>query len=235
MTGKQLFCLSLILLSVAMGLHWNKNKPKPRPKQTGQKRVALNIDDLQLRDNLDNEQKENEPADEEEIETDPESPDEEADPDDTDPKKSPGSSTTNETDVASGSQPVDELNNDPIVASLRSIPRNPFEASPYAKLVEEIRALRNLPADVEIEKKSVKLLNANFSATIATRKELVAVIDSRLYRKGELFQDKKITEIKNEVVSLEQGNDLFILPKVGVNVNISEDGTYTVEDNFHKN
>lgn len=234
MNGKQLFCLSLILLSIAMGLHWNKNKPKPRPKQTGQKRVALNIDDLQLRDNPDSENSPSETGDEE---GDDQVTDPAAEPEDgEDTAEKPIDSTaTASAVIASATEQVDELGNDPIIASLRSIPRNPFETSPYSRLVEEIRALRNLPEDVEIEKKSVKLLNANFSATIATRKELVAVIDSRLYRKGELFQDKKITEIKNEIVSLEQGNDLFILPKVGVNVTVAEDGTYTVEDNFHKN
>lgn len=233
MNGKQLFCLSLILLSIAMGLHWNKNKPKPKPKQTGQKRVALNIDDLQLRDNPDSVDDTGEAGEKEDGEqTDPS---EEEEGDESSPEKPPESTASASVEIASGTEQIDELGNDPIIASLRSIPRNPFETSPYAKLVEEIRALRNLPADVEIEKKSVKLLNANFSATIATRKELVAVIDSRLYRKGELFQDKKITEIKNEIVSLEQGNDLFILPKVGVNVTLAEDGTYTVEDNFHKN
>jgi hypothetical protein len=112
--------------------------------------------------------------------------------------------------------------------------RNPFERSPYAQLVLEIQKKEEIAAQ-PVEKKSVKLLNARFTATIETRKELVAVIDSRLYRKGELFQNKKISDIKAELVSLESGPDTFLIPKNGVNVSIAEDGTYTVDDSFHKN
>lgn len=237
MNGKQLFCLSLILLSIAMGMHWHKNRPKTRPPKPSQSRVALNIDDLQLQD------EDKEPTDQapegENGEVDPDNPDQSAEnASDTINADASGelASTTEEIAAANAteSRVLDPVLDDVVVAAIRNIPRNPFERSPYAKLVEEIRAREGIKDEV-VEKKNVKLLTANFSATIGTKKELVAVIDSRLYRKGEVFQNKKITEIKNELISLESGSDMFLIPKVGVKVNIAEDGTYSVEDNFHKN
>lgn len=239
MNGKQLFCLSLIFLSIAMGMHWQKNRPKVKPKKPTQNRVALNIDDLQIQDDI------KDPSAQEPLApdgTDVMAPDTPLDPDLIASATNIGTTTGDiasiSGEIASGSAsaPVelDPLMADPIIASMRAMARNPFERSPYAKLVEEIRAREGIKDEV-VEKKNVKLLTANFSATIGTKKELVAVIDSKLYRKGELFQDKKITEIKNELVSLENGADLFLIPKFGVNVKIAEDGTYSVEDNFHKN
>jgi hypothetical protein len=236
MNGKQLFCLSLILLSVAMGVHWFKNKPKAKPRPPSQTRVALNLDDLQIQDDPQNTGGEQQPAGdpdapEDEVLSDPtETPPPDGDnPADTDPASSTESVTEN---TASGSTEL--VDADPIIAALKGISRNPFERSPYAKLVEEIRAKEGLPEDTG-EKKTVTVLTADFSATIGTKKELIAVIDSRLYRKGELFQEKKIIDIKNELVSLESQNEIFLIPKVGVNITVAEDGSYSVEDNFHKN
>ncbi len=239
MNGKQLFCLSLIFLSVAMGMHWQKNRPKVKPKKPTQNRVALNIDDLQIQDDV------KDPNAQDPLETDgsdsanPENP---VDPDQiasgTDIATATDDIASITAEIASGSASapieLDPLMADPIIASMRAMQRNPSERSPYAKLVEEIRAREGIKDEV-VEKKNVKVLTANFSATIGTKKELVAVIDSKLYRKGELFQDKKITDIKNELVSLESGADLFLIPKFGVNIKVAEDGTYSVEDNFHKN
>ncbi|EKD83965.1 MAG: hypothetical protein ACD_39C00333G0001, partial [uncultured bacterium] len=48
--GKKLFFLSLIILSVAMGAHWQKNRPKTKAGPA-KPRVALNLQDLQIQDN----------------------------------------------------------------------------------------------------------------------------------------------------------------------------------------
>lgn len=243
MNSKQLFFFSLILLSVAMGMHWFKNRPKTRPVKTNRPRVALNLSDLQLQDGTeatdttttegeDSEQPgegqegEETPADGTETgETETGEPDSGGDE---------GSETASgTTEVASAA--VDIIDSDPVIIALKQMPRNPFERSPYAQLVEQLRMAMDVKDEPE-EKKAVSLLTAAFSATIQTENELVAVIDRSLFRKGENFQDKKITDIKPEYVTMENDSGIFLLPKTGVNININpEDGTYTVEDTFQKN
>jgi len=224
-----------------MGMHWFKNRPKTKPVKTNRPRVALNLSDLQLQDGT-------EATDTTAVEGDPEQPDVQ------EGEETPeGESETNEgetgeppaggdegSETASGttevaSAAVDLMDSDPVIIALKKMPRNPFERSPYAQLVEQLRMAMDTK-DEPVEKKAVSLLAAAFSATIQTESELVAVIDRSLFRKGETFQDKKITDIKPEYVTLENDSGIFLLPKTGVNININpEDGTYTVEDNYHKN
>ncbi|MFZ5949345.1 MAG: hypothetical protein ACOYXC_01470 [Candidatus Rifleibacteriota bacterium] len=252
MNGKHIFCFSLIILSVVMGLHWFKNKPKPKKKVSDRPRVALNLDDLQIQDEdpdgkkpVKDPENPDEPEENPENQGDPNDPDSSTgkDPDSKDPKD-PDQGDNPEVATASGTVPVTdnasaaidippELN-DPIILAVKAIPRNPFEPSPYAQLVEKLRELEEKPDEEEI-KKVTELLRANFTATIKTRKELVAVIDSRLYRKGDLFQNREITDIGAELVSLDTESKLFLIPKVGVEVSIASDGTYTFEDSYKKN
>ena len=217
-----------------MGMHWQKNQPKTKPSQT--KRVALNLQDLQIQDTEPAEAKKpgaKDNPDQEGENADPEKP--EGDTGEKTPENQVASETLTAKMPGEGAVSGDDpLMADPLIVALRSMQRNPFERSPYAQLIQDLQKKEEIAA-MPGEKKSVKLLTANFSATIQTRKELVAVIDSRLYRKGEFFQDKKISEIKSEIISLENGTGTFLIPKHGVNVSIAEDGSYTVVDNFHKN
>lgn len=246
MNGKQLFCLSLIILSVVMGLHWFKNKPKERKKVKDRPRVALDLDDLQIQD--DKPPADSPDGDDPPLDTPPEdSPDDipgdetgdtpedqpgEGDIANQSPEDNNASSTTDLT--ASGSLDLPPELNDPIIIALRSMPRNPFETSPYAKLVEKLREQESQPEEEEIIK-TTQLLQANFTATIRTRQELLAVIDSKLYRKGDPFGDNQITDIKPELVKIDTPSSLFIIPKVGVRVNIATDGSYTFEDSYRQN
>lgn len=236
--GKKLFFLSLIILSVAMGAHWQKNRPKTKAGPA-KPRVALNLQDLQIQDNetgvaTSGETDKDKPVSpddkDDKVDSEKSEVEEQKSPDQADDEKSTTEEPAGDDVVTS----QNTMNEDPIIFALRNMNRNPFEKSPYAQLIIELQKKEEVAAQ-PTEKKSVKLLPANFSATIQTRKELVAVIDSRLYRKGELFQNKKILDIKSEIVSLESGPDTFLIPKSGVNVSIAEDGTYTVVDNFRKN
>jgi hypothetical protein len=238
MNSKQLFFFSLILLSVAMGMNWFKNRPKTRPVKTNRPRVALNLSDLQLQD--ENTQTETSTQTDTDSTTDDGEPPEDSEsPPEGDPETGTGeepdlSNASAPTDLASGTiDTTDPLLSDPVIVALKQLPRNPFETSPYAQLVEQLRMASEI-SDEPVEKKKVALLNADFSATIQTARELVAVIDKRLFREGEPFQDKKITEIKTEYVSLESEAGVFLLHKKGVKIEIAEDGTYTVDDSFHK-
>jgi hypothetical protein len=62
MNGKQLFCLSLVILSVAMGIHWFKHKPKTQKRPTRRPKVALDIEDLQIQDENKNPEDEEPPV-----------------------------------------------------------------------------------------------------------------------------------------------------------------------------
>jgi hypothetical protein len=222
-------------------MHWFKNRPKTRPVKSNRPRVALNLSDLQLQDGT-------EATDTAAVEGDPEQPvgqeGEETPTDGTETGETetgePSSGGEEGSETASGttevaSATIDIMDSDPIIVALKKMPRNPFERSPYAQLVEQLRMAMDVKDEPE-EKKAVSLLTAAFSATIQTESELVAVIDRSLFRKGETFQDKKITDIKPEYVTMENDSGIFLLPKTGVNININpEDGTYTVEDNYHKN
>ena len=240
MNSKQLFFFSLILLSVAMGMHWFKNRPKTRPVKSNRPRVALNLSDLQLQDGTEasgtSETGEDTTEQPEEGQENPidetEGDGEETGEPPADGEESPDAASGT-TEIASAA--IDIMDSDPIIVALKKMPRNPFERSPYAQLVEQLRMAMDAKDEPE-EKKAVSLLTAAFSATIQTESELVAVIDRSLFRKGETFQDKKITDIKPEYVTMENDSGVFLLPKTGVNININpEDGTYTVEDNYHKN
>lgn len=240
MNSKQLFFFSLILLSVAMGMHWFKNRPKTRPVKSNRPRVALNLSDLQLQDGTEasgtsetGEDTTEQPEEGQETPIDETEGDgEETGEPPADGEESPDAASGT-TEIASAA--IDLMDSDPIIVALKKMPRNPFERSPYAQLVEQLRMAMDVKDEPE-EKKAVSLLTAAFSATIQTESELVAVIDRSLFRKGETFQDKKITDIKPEYVTMENDSGVFLLPKTGVNININpEDGTYTVEDNYHKN
>jgi len=225
MNSKQLFFFSLIVLSVAMGMHWFKNRPKTRPQKNNRPRVALNLSDLQLQD------------DENTVETGEDSDEEteiSEEDDSTNTEKTDESNASSTATIASDTAVAsDPILSDPVILAFTQLSRNPFERSPYAQLVEQLRMESDIK-DEPVEKKAVTVLNAEFTATIQTAKELVAVIDKRLFRAGEMFQDKKITEIKTEYVSLETGSGIFLIPKTGVTINVAEDGSYQVNDTFHK-
>ena len=235
-----------------MGMHWFKNRPKTRPVKSNRPKVALNLSDLQLQDGTEASGSatiaDGEPSDDgensgEEGEATTETGEAgegegEGDGEGENGEKTAdgeeGSETASDTtEIASAA--VEIMDSDPVMVALKQMPRNPFERSPYAQLVEQLRMAMDTKDEPE-EKKAVSLLTAAFSATIQTESELVAVIDRSLFRKGENFQDKKITDIKPEYVTMENDSGVFLLPKTGVNININpEDGTYTVEDNYHKN
>ncbi len=224
-----------------MGMNWFKNRPKTKPARANRPKVALNLSDLQLQDENAQEQpgEGTEPGETAGEPGEGEEPSETGEPGgEGDPETATGGEgetgeTASET-VEVASATTDILLSDPVIIALKAMKRNPFERSPYAKLVEQLKMAQEATSE-PVEKKSVALLPAEFSATIQTARELVAVIDKRLFRKGEMFQDKKITDIKTEFVSLESDSGVFLIPKTGVTINIAEDGTYTVSDTFHKN
>lgn len=224
MNSKQIFFFSLIVLSVVMGVDWYKHRPiKPKTPQAA--RTAINIDEI-------------EPIEEEDLPEDNDSP--ETEPNQTSTKPDDGSegkdSQTPESVVLKPKSKIEELaQTDPVIASFLSLKRNPFEVSPYAKLIEQLKKKAEAEAvKVNQPKETAKVtrLNSVYSASIAIGTTLMAVIDSKTYKEGEIFNDMRIKEIKPEIVLLEKNNDKFLIPKRGVNLVISEDGSYSIEDTY---
>ena len=145
-------------------------------------------------------------------------------------------SQTPESVVLKPQSKIEELGQtDPVIASFLSLKRNPFEVSPYAKLIEQLKKKAEAEAvKVNQPKETAKVtrLNSVYSASIAIGTTLMAVIDSKTYKEGEIFNDMRIKEIKPEIVLLEKNNDKFLIPKRGVNLVISEDGSYSIEDTY---
>lgn len=223
MNSKQIFFFSLIVLSVVMGVDWYKHRPiKPKTPQAA--RTAINIDEI-------------EPI-EEDLPEDSDSPETETNQTATNPDdNSEGEeSQTPESAVLKPQSKIEELaQTDPVIASFLSLKRNPFEVSPYAKLIEQLKKKAEAEAvKVNQPKETAKVtrLNSVYSASIAIGTTLMAVIDSKTYKEGEIFNDMRIKEIKPEIVLLEKNNDKFLIPKRGVNLVISEDGSYSIEDTY---
>ena len=224
MNSKQIFFFSLIVLSVVMGVDWYKHRPiKPKTPQAA--RTAINIDEI-------------EPIEEEDLPEDNDSP--ETETNQTSTKPDDGSdveeSQTPESVVLKPKSKIEELGQtDPVIASFLSLKRNPFEVSPYAKLIEQLKKKAEAEAvklNQPKETAKVTRLNSVYSASIAIGTTLMAVIDSKTYKEGEIFNDMRIKEIKPEIVLLEKNNDKFLIPKRGVNLVISEDGSYSIEDTY---
>jgi hypothetical protein len=223
MNSKQIFFFSLIVLSVVMGVDWYKHRPiKPKTPQAA--RTAINIDEI-------------EPIEEEDLPEDNDSPETETNPATKPEDGSEGKdSQTPKSVLLKPQSKIEELGQtDPVIASFLSLKRNPFEVSPYAKLIEQLKKKAEAEAvKVNQPKETAKVtrLNSVYSASIAIGTTLMAVIDSKTYKEGEIFNDMRIKEIKPEIVLLEKNNDKFLIPKRGVNLVISEDGSYSIEDTY---
>ena len=251
MNTKQLFFISLIILSIAMGLNWFKNnkhtfgkKPatnQPKPKQ------SVNLSDLQLKEDEDeneNESEEEEEDDskkqegkdkaskvyegevEEEEEGEGEEGEDENEESETKPKE--GEIASESIDItASDTQSLENpLKDDPYIQEYYKLTRNPFEVSPYAQLVEKLRIEAEKAAHPEEEEKEVikvpKLLsNAKYSGSIETNRGPKAIVDGGLYEKGNELNGFTVKEIKENIIILESDGDEWLLPKTGVTIEIN--------------
>ena len=255
MNTKQLFFISLIILSVAMGMNWFKNRPaRPKKKPNQAPRQAVSLSDLQIQE--DNEKDEED--EEKEGKKDKESTasqtskvyegvvEEEEGEEGEEGEKPEGEQGTETGELASGttdvnasdSQPLDNpLKDDPIMKDYFQLTRNPFETSPYAQLVEKLRIEAELAArpKEEIKEEIIvpKIMNARFTGTIETARGPKAIVDGSLYEKGNELNGCIVKEIKMNMILLESGTEKWLLPKTGVDIHIDpETGNYSVTDNF---
>ena len=254
MNTKQLFFISLIILSVAMGMNWFKNRPA-RPKKTPPKapRQAVSLSDLQIQEEGDKEEDENDEKEEGkettasqtskvyegEVEEEEEEEGEEGEHRTGEIASGTAELASGTTDInASDSQQLENpLKDDPIMKDYFQLTRNPFETSPYAQLVEKLRIEAELAARPKEEVKEVviipKIMNARFTGTIETNRGPKAIVDGSLYEKGNELNGCIVKEIKMNMILLESETDRWLLPKTGVDIKVDpETGEYTVTDNF---
>jgi len=223
--GKRLFFLSLIVLSVGMGINWFKNRPKaaPRPRKP---MVAVNLEDLQIGGS--------------------------GTPD--------VATASGDTPIASGATPqvasvtasnvaseaVTATNAgaasategiDPIVLAFNNLNRNPFAPSPFAAMMAKAGKTQEEQNGKVVEKKGkpTSVLSNAFTSTIETKTQLVAILDSRLYKLGDDFNGKSIKKLEKEMITLEDENGIYLIPKRGVMINLASDGKIiSVSDGYRK-
>ena len=252
MNTKQLFFISLIILSVAMGMNWFKNRPaRPKKPATQAPRQAISLSDLQLQEKEEEEEEEEEekPKEQEnqgsktyegEVEEEEGEEGEEGEGGEkTEQNPETGELASGTSDIsASDTQILDNpLKDDPIMKDYFQLTRNPFETSPYAQLVEKLRIEAELAArpkeEIKEEVLIPKIMNANFTGTIETARGPKAIVDGSLYEKGNELNGCIVKEIKMNLILLESETDKWLLPKTGVNIQIDpESGQYTITDNF---
>ncbi|HNW36190.1 MAG TPA: hypothetical protein PKM25_14725 [Candidatus Ozemobacteraceae bacterium] len=226
-----MFYLSLIILSIAMGAQFYKNKPKTVPKQPKRPAASVNLDDLDLR-----------PSGENASDT---SDGENASAPEVLASGTPGEIASAPGDLASGTEvPSAEAGatspaalEDPVLFGFANLSRSPFEPSPFSKMIElaQASAAASIAADpLKASKtKTTEVLSAPFGGTIETQDALVAIIDRKLYRLGEVYMGKTIRKIEKTHVTLDDHEKIYLLPKVGVRISISSD-TVSVVDDFMK-
>lgn len=255
--GKKLFFLSLILLSVVMGLNWYKTKPKKNIKpllknssdnlnKSNQGKFQENKQD-KIKTNESNNIFSDEDANvssvvssttiasssEEEQEAEKNASD--------NVSKQIKDIQNNKASVANDT--IDNPNvsqKDPIILAFERLKKDPFAPSPYTQMLKEAEKkkqqdlISSANKPLAISTKPISLLNRNFLGTIETSGKLLAIIDGRLYKTGDLYNDIPILRVDKQIVLLENEEGRYIIPKKGVNVNIASDGTFTIEDNFMK-
>lgn len=213
-----------------MGLDWFKNRPKYVPK-VSKTREAIKLEELES-EKKESKKEELEKEEEEEGEEEEEKEENKHKENNEDGEKGHSREQNNKAD----NEETEQV--DPVIVAFKQLKRNPFEQSPYVKLIEQLKqreaeklAVQNRPA----EKVALPIqLNAQYSASIKFGKELKAMINSKTYGVGDEFENKKIKEITPELVILKDATGKFLIPKKGVQLNIAQDGTYTIEDTYFK-
>ncbi len=230
--GRRLFFLSLIVLSVVMGVNWYKNRPKIKPKPR-KAAVAVNLEDLEIASQT---SRVATPSEAVPGEGSGETPGEA--PGDGQPVEAAASEAAHPAEHAEGlASPSTHIASDvdPVIQAFTALKRMPFEPSPFIELQKKA----GIPQEGESGEqpkiiKTTRVMQAPFMGTIETPTNLVAILDSRLYKAGDTFQDLEIKKIERHLIIMEDASGTVLIPKKGVVVNVASDGTYTYADTFGK-
>lgn len=221
--GIRLFYLSLLILSIAMGTQFYKNRPKQTPKKPPRPAASVNLDDLDLQQSPESASGTSKPG----VPPDTEAPD----------------GTATSTTIAIPSDSADlrppndetELRKDPVILGFEKLQRNPFEPSPFAKMIEQAQA--SAAAEMAAnptrtsKTKPTEIMTTTFGGTIETKNALVAIIDRNVYRTGDTYMGKTIRKIEKTHITLDDADKIYLMPKFGVKIQIKDD-TLSVVDEF---
>ncbi|NLM17475.1 MAG: hypothetical protein GX221_07135 [Candidatus Riflebacteria bacterium] len=261
MIAKKMFFISLLILSLAMGADYFKNPSRKRripqkqqEQQTAKKpeveRTVLALKDLGLdleeeEDYLEEEPGETEKPQKEEKEeakTETSTLEEQADSKTEEQKPTTQPIASSEGFLVGEIPFSDPLANDPVIQSIAKMKNTPFQESPYIKIIamlkeeeEKKRRQQEEKQEEVLRVRKVASLNGKFTATIRIGDRLCAIIDSDTYEKGDIYQNRKITDITDELVIFEEPEQIWLIPKTGVRLDINTNyGTYTFDDSFRK-
>lgn len=223
--GIRLFYLSLLILSIAMGSQFYKNRPKQAPKKPPRPAASVNLDELDLQ---------RPPGTASDSNGTPEPTGMEI-PDGM--TASPASGISGEPADTHLSDAPSTPVKDAVILAFENLPRNPFEPSPFAKMVEQAQA--SAAADIAAnpsrtsKTKPTEIMATTFGGTIETKNALVAIIDRNVYRTGDTYLGKTIRKIEKTHITLDDPEKIYLMPKFGVKIQIKDD-TLSVVDEFRK-
>lgn len=223
--GIRLFYLSLLILSIAMGSQFYKNRPKQVPKKPPRPAASVNLDELDLQ---------HPPgmasgSDETPEPTGAEIPE--------GATASPSSGISSESAAIHPSDEQATSTTDAVILAFEKLQRNPFEPSPFEKMIEQAQA--SAAAEIAAnptrtsKTKPTEIMTTTFGGTIETKNALVAIIDRNVYRTGDTYLGKTIRKIEKTHITLDDAEKIYLLPKFGVKIQIKDD-TLSVVDEFKK-
>jgi hypothetical protein len=240
-SGKKLFFLSLIILSVFMGRDWYKNRPKEKKVRKG-KAVQLPV-------NLAGEPSPSTPDD-------PDAPDPETgNASDAVAVAGDNASDTQELTASAAaelaasataaiatptaevaSEPIQVAKyDDPVLMAFDDLGSSTFDPSPFTKMMADAGKVANESGEVKSTAKLTKLLTAPFGGLIETDEELQAIIGRKIYKIGMEYEGKTVKKVEWDMVTLEDAQAVYILPKKGVEISVASDGTHNIlGDTFKK-
>ena len=126
--GIRLFYLSLLILSIAMGSQFYKNRPKQVPKKPPRPAASVNLDELDLQ---------HPPGMASGSDETPEPTGAEI------PEGATASSSSGISSESAAIHPSDEQatsTTDAVILAFEKLQRNPFEPSPFEKMIEQAQA-----------------------------------------------------------------------------------------------
>ncbi len=222
--GIRLFYLSLLILSIAMGSQFYKNRPKQAPKKPSRAAASVNLDELDIHP----------PGTASDTDGTPEPRGAET-PDGV--AASPASGISSESADILLSDAHAASVKDAVILAFEKLPRNPFEPSPFAKMIEQAQA--SAAAEIAAnptrtsKTKPTEIMTTTFGGTIETKNALVAIIDRNVYRTGDTYLGKTIRKIEKTHITLDDQEKIYLMPKFGVKIQIKDD-TLSVVDEFRK-
>ncbi len=238
--GARVFFLSLIILAVAMGVHYQRYGPKKEIKPRKPVTIPTDSRRIPVPDDVTSGSDDGNfaSAPMSAASGTPSMDDFQLTASSTG-MGSEGGSHGDGSENAAGSHETADVKGgaDPILLAWSNLNRNPFEGSPYEKVLSEKRQNQGNGSGSEegsgslaVTKKPTKALEAGYSGSIMLDSGVVAFIGRENYRVNDLYERKKITKIEPTLITLEDDEAVYLMPFRNYKVAIASDGSYSMID-----